>query len=217
MNLALEGRDRAEAGLWGQAVTRFNAAMQLSGDSPVLRRQISHWCRKFSETLLGQKLELAGSTVEGASFDLSTYRQKTVLIGFWEASSAHGRQQWLKVRTNYGLYRDRGFDVVVITTDSKGPAFPLDGHEGSVSWPVLPADGIESLHPALRWVALSNEPAAILVDAEGRLVSTCAQGEELDRLLEQCLGPTWVPEGGTRHEDDQQPDRFQLNGQRASS
>ena len=55
MELALAGCGRADKGFWDEAAAAFSEAIELSGNSPTLRRQIGHWCRKLSRTREGSK------------------------------------------------------------------------------------------------------------------------------------------------------------------
>jgi hypothetical protein len=48
MHLALSGSDHAEDGQWEEAAVAFSTAIEKSGNSPTLRRQIAHWCRKLA-------------------------------------------------------------------------------------------------------------------------------------------------------------------------
>ena len=81
MDLALSGRVRAEDGVWDEAAAAFSTAIQRSGNSPTLRRQIAHWCRKLAtaQESSGHQ-DLAQEASDYATALLEELEGKTMLV-----------------------------------------------------------------------------------------------------------------------------------------
>ncbi|HEX5106195.1 MAG TPA: TlpA disulfide reductase family protein, partial [Pirellulaceae bacterium] len=89
---------------------------------------------------------------------------------------------------NYEAYKDRGFDVVGISIDQDRPALEEFLGERKLPWTVLHDKEHEGQHPATVEYGIFYIPCVILVDKEGKVISTRARGEELGRLLKDLLG-----------------------------
>lgn len=139
-------------------------------------------------TLIGQPLELSGTLMDGEKFDWAKYRGKVVLVDFWATWCAPCRAEIPNVKKNYELYHDKGFEVVGISLDNDRAALEKFLETEGNPW-ITVYDGPWSENAVATYYGVFGIPTVILVDKEGKVVSTRARGPELGRLLEELLGP----------------------------
>ena len=142
--------------------------------------------------LPGNQLELSGTTLDGNQLDWSSYRGKVVLVDFFASWCGPCRAEVPNVLSNYRAYHDKGFEVVGVNLDTDpvlaeqyrsqtGFKFPtiFSTKQGAMGWD----------NPIARRYGIAAIPRVMLVDKEGKVVSTSARGEKLGELLGQLLGP----------------------------
>jgi len=133
-------------------------------------------------------MDIEGTSLDGTTFDWDAYRGKVVLMVFWEARRGSWEAQAPEVRTYHALYRDVGFEVVVISLD-RDPQTLVSALEREPSpWAIVRAKDGQDGHSTAIHYGIAESPVFFLVDQDGKVVSTDARGESLRSLLEQLLG-----------------------------
>ena len=172
----------ADALLESKAERKTNAyATQFRGQSNRIR-------------LPGSKLELDGKLLSGDDFDWESYRGKVVLVDFWATWCGPCVADMPNIQATYNKFHKKGFDVVAVSLDNDRKALESFVRQRSLPW-VQIVDNTPRTKQG-RQETLSNRynissiPTAFLVDRDGKVVSTFARGEELQRLLNQLLETT---------------------------
>jgi thiol-disulfide isomerase/thioredoxin len=138
--------------------------------------------------LVGQTMEVSGTHMDGTMFDWTKLRGKVVLVDFWATWCGPCLGELPNVRENYRLYHDKGFEVVGISLDRDREALEKFLADEQNPWITL-HDGDWNDNAVASYYGVMGIPTVILVDKEGKVVSTRARGPELGKLLEQLLGP----------------------------
>jgi len=110
---------------------------------------------------------IAGSTLDGASFDLATLRGKPVVINFWGPSCVPCRDEFPLLAAKLAQHAADGFTVVGVLTDD--PVQPARDFEATyrATWPTV-IDPDKAMRTAYRVAA---RPQTYFVDRNGTVRS----------------------------------------------
>lgn len=192
MGNLLEASVASDPKLAEETLAKFKEAIAAKGDENGSKAlaQLEGVIRRA--TLVGQKLELAGTKFDGEKFDIADLKGKVVLVDFWATWCPPCRAEHPNMLTNYRKYKDKGFEIVGVSLDQDREALTEFLNESEGHWIILHDDKGEN--PATEHYAITGIPAMFLVDEEGVVISTEARGEELTRLLEERWGKVELPE-----------------------
>jgi thiol-disulfide isomerase/thioredoxin len=143
-------------------------------------------------------LELTFTATDGREVDLAKLRGKVVLIDFWATWCVPCIKEMPNVRAAYKKYHDRGFEVVGISFDKAPGPTPRAmektaaqvnefAMKNDMPWPHH-YDGKYWDNEFGRRFAIHEIPAVFLIGKDGRLITTEAHGEKLDREVKRALG-----------------------------
>ncbi len=151
--------------------------------------------------LMGNTMEVSGTEMDGSKFDWAKYRGKVVLVDFWATWCGPCRQELPNVKKNYELYHDKGFEVVGISLDNDRSALEKFLETEQNPWITL-YDGPWNDNAVATYYGVMGIPTVILVDKEGKVVSTHARGPELGKQLAALLGPAEDAEDAKSDKDE---------------
>ena len=141
--------------------------------------------------LMGNKIELEGTLLNGKPLDWESFRGKVVLVDFWATWCGPCRSEVPNILKNYRAYHDQGFDVLGISLDDTREAAVSYVKQMDIPWPTVFSDKPGETGwraPLARKYAIHAIPRAILVNKEGIVISMVARGPLLDHELEKIFG-----------------------------
>ena len=139
-------------------------------------------------TLVGNTMEVKGTTLDGKDIDLATMKGKVVLVDFWATWCGPCVREIPAMKKMYQAYHDRGFEILGVSVDQGKEAPTKFIEQRKLPWPCIHDDqaGGKSLSDHYGVIFI---PLPILVDREGKVVSLSARGPELEQLLAKLIGP----------------------------
>ena len=147
--------------------------------------------------------DFTATELNGSKLSLSSLRGKYVLIDFWASWCVPCRKSMPHVKELYGMYRDKGFDVIGVSDDDRD----------STAWKkAMTKDGTDVWHNVLRGLdwdkirkhepndkdisekfGIHSLPTKILIDKDGKIIGRYDKGTDeeaaaLDKLLAGVFG-----------------------------
>lgn len=125
---------------------------------------------------------------KGQMHKLSEYvgNGKVVLVDFWASWCPPCRKEMPHLVELYKKYKNKGFEIVGISLDSKPEAWAKGVKDLNITWPQLSdMQGWKNAGAALYGV--NSIPHTVLVDKEGIIIAKNINGEEIEVKLQEVL------------------------------
>ena len=122
---------------------------------------------------------------KGNNISLASYKGKYVLIDFWASWCGPCRQAVPKVKKQYAMYKDKGFDVFAVSIDHDKKAWHKAMDEEDMPWKQVLSPNIDK---TMSDYMFSGIPTLYLIDPQGNIVDKyTGYSEELEMKLEQIF------------------------------
>ena len=155
----------------------------------VLRTHPASDYKRFDLSKGAQVPDFTFQDFAGKSRRLSEFRGKYVLLEFWATWCAPCVAEFPHLKKAYETYRSRGFEILGLNRDDSAEAARVMIEKHQISWTQATSESIESV--AVQGFRVQGLPATLLLDPEGRVVSTGAPKEarlRREKLLETLEG-----------------------------
>ncbi|MBI2479644.1 MAG: redoxin family protein, partial [Planctomycetia bacterium] len=135
---------------------------------------------------VGRSIQLQGKTHDGRSLDLSSYRDRVVLIHYWATWCEPCQEDLKEIRALQARYGAKGFAAIGINLDSDAKSLTDYLRETSLPWPQLyEPGGLDSR--LANELGIMTVPTMLLIDKSGQVVRRNVHSAELDAELQRLL------------------------------
>lgn len=127
---------------------------------------------------------------DSTKFTLSSTRGKYVMIDFWASWCKPCREAIPHWKEVYAKYKDRGFEIVAVTNDSRWSDWKKAMDAEQMPWIQL-ADEFPVKNMPARVISKYKHgtiPLYVLLDKEGKILVKSGDKSEIDRKLAELLG-----------------------------
>ena len=127
---------------------------------------------------------------KGNDVSLSDFKGKYVLLDFWASWCKPCRASYPHLKKVYNKYKDQGFEVLAISTDSKPVDWLKAIEEDQTVWTQVIDRFPEKRGPAeiSELYSVPFLPTTYLLDKEGVILAKNLHADELDEKLEDIFG-----------------------------
>lgn len=120
------------------------------------------------------------------SITLKSFKNKYLLIDFWESGNKEYRQQANYLLETYKLFKDKNFDILGVSLDTLKTPWQKAIKQDSLVWTQV-QDTLGFKSDVVKKYYLSSLPYNVLVNPAGKIVAIDIRGEALREKLKELL------------------------------
>lgn len=142
--------------------------------------------RQAQKTLAAASLEWKLPALDGGTIDLPALRGKVVLIQFWASWCPDCNREMPVMLSTYQQFHARGLEVIGVSLDKDRAALLATVKKRGIFWPQYFDGKYWDNEVAVRY-GVRGVPELWLVNADGRVVATGVQADQLATLIPPLL------------------------------
>jgi len=134
----------------------------------------------------GQAPDFTLNTPEGQALSLKDLRGKVVMLDFWASWCGPCRKENPHVVKLFNKYKDKGFDILGISLDSKKERWVQAIKKDQLTWHHV-SDLKGWQNKVAQAYGVRSIPQTILLDREGKIIARDLRGPSLESKLKEAL------------------------------
>lgn len=135
---------------------------------------------------VGDSMDIKFTSTEGEEIDLTTMRDKVILVDFWATWCGPCVAEMPHVISTYEKYKEAGFEVIGISLDSEKGALESFVADNEMTWPQY-FDGKGWENDLAKEFGITGIPATFLIGKDGKIAGSNLRGSALEDAVAGLL------------------------------
>lgn len=176
-------------GLREEALQNYAALRENYPDTPQSEQAIPALRRL---NLIGKPLDLGGPTLDGGFISVADFKGSPVLVVFWSTQARPFVDQSKVIIETIATYEEQGLQVLGVNLDTDEAAIDSFLESSGLGWrTIFHADANLRgwRNPVANYYGVTSIPQIWLIGADGKVISTSIQPNQLKAALTRLLSP----------------------------